>query len=299
MPPLSSLEPYLRPLQGLRVNPYQTLAGRQGSITAVGDPDGRLAASNTLVTNGDDGEAQRMGDTGPAAQLDRLYAAEAAAKRSADLTNWLDKQAAQRVPAMLERDDPEAAARTRALQLSSLKPETPATPNLDALNALLEYESPLAGQARARAQQEKIQGKVLEDAATRDAEANFYMSPIAQRQRAMAATEARTNARRTRNDELSSLLDPRALAAQAQDTAGRLAVAQAQNPPDYRTLAFQQATQGQPGVATTTPAPTAGGVRLTPVQRVRYPSGITGVQWSNGVIYPDDIDPNTLPPEEQ
>lgn len=253
MPPLSSLEPYLRPLQGLRVNPYQTLAGRQGSITAVGDPDGRLAASNTVVSNNDDGEAQRMGDTGPAAQLDRLYAAEAASKRSADLTNWLDKQAAERVPAMLERDDPEAAARMRALQVSALKPETPATPNLDALNALLEYESPLAGQARSRAMQEKIQNKVLEDAATRDAEANFFMSPIAQRQRAMAATEARTNARRTRNEELSALLDPRAIAAQATDTAGRLAVAQAQNPPDYRTLAFQNAAKGQPG-ATNAPA---------------------------------------------
>ena len=299
MPPLSSLEPYLRPLNGLRSNPYTTRAGREGMITAYGDPDtGRLAASNTMIVNNDEGEAQRLGDTGPAAQLDRMYAAESAAKRSADLNNWLNEQAAQRVPAMLERDDPEAAARIRAGQLATLRPETPATPNLDALNALLQFESPLAGQARSRAMQEKIQGQVQQDTAGREAEANFALSPLAARQRETLARERRTQTRQQRDDELSALLDPRALAAQATETAGRLSVAQAQNPPDYRTLAFQNRAGGQPGASTTT-QPTAGGVALTPMRRVRYQDGTIGVQWSNGAVYEEGLDPNTLPPEEQ
>lgn len=248
MPPLSSLEPYLRPLTGLRADPYRTRAGRSGTITAAG---------NEAVGGSAPGQ---VGDTGAGAELDRLFAAESAATRSADLTNYLDKQRAERVPAMFERDDPEGAARTRAIQMSSLRPEVAETPNLDALNALLQFESPMAGQARSRALQERIQGKVQEDAATREAEANFFLSPIAQRQRETAAREGRQNARRTRNDELSAMLDPRVLAAQANETAGRLAVAQAQNPPDYRTLAFQQSAHGRPS----TPNPQTAVVSAAP-----------------------------------
>lgn len=292
MPPLSSLEPYLRPLNGLRSNPYTTRAGRTGEVLSVGHgAGGRLAANDNSPTS-------MVGDTSAGSELDRLYAAESAARRSADLTNWLDKQAAQRVPAMLERDDPETAARVRAGQMATLRPEVAETPNLDALNALLQFESPLAGQARARAMQEKIQGQVQQDTAGREAEANFALSPLAARQRETLARERRTQTRQQRDDELSALLDPRALAAQATETAGRLSVAQAQNPPDYRTLAFQNRAGGQPGASTTT-QPTAGGVALTPMRRVRYQDGTIGVQWSNGAVYEEGLDPNTLPPEEQ
>lgn len=269
MPPLSSLEPYLRPLTGLRANPYSTLAGRSGEILSVGHgPGGRLAAN-------DNSPAGMVGDSSAGSELDRLYAAESAASRSADLTNWLDRQAAQRVPAMLERDDPEAAARTRAIQMGSLKPETAETPNLDALNALLQFESPLAGQARSRAMQEKIQGQVQGDTANREAEANFFMSPTGQRQRGMAQREGRIDARKRRDDELSALLDPRAIAAQATDVTGRLAVARAQNPPDYRTLAFQNAAGGQSGATSAPAGPPAKIATWAEIESVANEKGVT------------------------
>lgn len=233
MPPLASLTPYLRSLQDVRANPYTSLAGRSGQTYgfeagAVGDAPGN-----------------QVGDSGAGAELDRMIAAEAAQARSADLTNWLDRQRAERVDAMLERDDPEAAARVRATQLAGLRPQSTSTPVYDDLQKMLMFRSPTATASRQQAIQERTGEQLGLEDQRRNREAIFFNSPIARANRQTQQREGLAQKRAGRLQDLELALDPRATYLRQEDVAGRISAAQAANPPDWRIEAMRQsAAQG-------------------------------------------------------
>ena len=204
MPSLAEqLALYLQPLNGLRENPYRTLTGRSGNILATGSPTGGYRAN-------DDSPAGMVGDSGAAAEYDRAISAESAASRSADLTNWLDKQAANRVPAQLEQDDPLRAAQTRAIQVSSLRPESTARPEYDALMKVLGTETPVATRARGRQAQERTAEATGLQTALEQGRRREFMSPEAGQARERQTSEARRNAQRAAQDAQDQAMSPEA-----------------------------------------------------------------------------------------
>lgn len=230
---LASLAPFLKPLNGIRANPYTNPSGARGEVLAVGSPDGGYRAN-------DSSPAGMVGDSGPNAEYDRAMSAEAAASRGNELSNWLDEQRAGRVDAMLERDDPEAAARVRATQMASLRPRDTQRPMYNELTRLMTPLTPTAQAGRKMAFDERMSNTAAEDTAARERGYVWDTTKGAMLRRRLA-DEARQQQQQTRGDELSAETSPLAMMLREVDITGRERAARAANPPDPRAIQMQAA----------------------------------------------------------